>query len=75
MKKSDFLKELEDIFALQEGTINENSTLRELDVDSTGMLGLVTFLTTDIGMDVDIDELRKAKTIQDIIALTKGKVQ
>jgi acyl carrier protein len=75
MKKSDFIKELEDIFALQEGTINENSTLRELDVDSTGMLGLVTFLTTDIGMDVDIDELRKAKTIQDIIALTKGKVQ
>jgi acyl carrier protein len=75
MKKSNFIKELEDIFALPEGTIKENSTLKELDVDSTGMLGLVTFLVTDLGMEVDIDELRKAKTIQDIIALANGKVQ
>jgi acyl carrier protein len=51
------------------------ATLKELDVDSTGMLGLVTFLVNDIGMEVDIDRLRNAKTIQDIITLTNGKVQ
>jgi acyl carrier protein len=75
MKKSDFIKELEDIFALQEGTINENSTLKELDVDSTGMLGLIMFLTKDIGIKVDIDILENVKTIQDIIVLTDGKIQ
>ncbi|MDR2642519.1 MAG: phosphopantetheine-binding protein [Planctomycetaceae bacterium] len=74
MKKSDFIKELEDIFTLQEGTINESSTLRELDVDSIGMLLLVTFFVNNIGIEVDIDELRKAQTIQDIITLTNGKV-
>jgi acyl carrier protein len=75
MKKSDFLKELENIFALQEGTINENSTLKELDVDSTGILGLIMFLTKDIGIKVDIDILENVKTIQDIIVLTDGKIQ
>ncbi|MDR2438630.1 MAG: acyl carrier protein [Planctomycetaceae bacterium] len=75
MKKSDFIKELEDIFALPEGTINENSTLKELDVDSTGILGLIMFLTKDIGIKVDIDILENVKTIQDIIDLTDGKIQ
>jgi acyl carrier protein len=75
MEKSKFLSELELLFDEKKGSLKEDRELKYIaKLDSMGMLDLVTFLVNDIGMDVDIDELRKAKTIHDIIVMTDGKV-
>jgi acyl carrier protein len=75
MKKSEFLRELELLFSEKKGTLKEDRELKYIaNLDSMGMLSLVTFLTADVGMEVDIDALRKAKTIQDIIDMTDGRV-
>jgi acyl carrier protein len=75
MTKSEFLSELELLFDEKKGSLKEDRELKYIaKLDSMGMLDLVTFLTNDIGMEVDIDELRRAKTIQDIIVMTNGRV-
>jgi acyl carrier protein len=74
MKKSDFIKELEEVFSLPEGSLKESDTLKELDVDSTGMLGLILLLTSKLGMKVDIEAFDTIKTVHDIIIMTDGRV-
>jgi acyl carrier protein len=75
MKISEFLRELELLFSEKKGSLKEDRELKYIaNLDSVGMLGLVTFLSNDIGMEVDIDALRNAKTIQDIIVMTDGRV-
>ncbi len=75
MKKEDFIKELEEIFIVEHGTLRENSKLKDIDIDSTSMLGLVAYLAGELELEVDTDQLRKAETVRDLIALTDGKVQ
>jgi acyl carrier protein len=75
MTKSEFLRELELLFDEKKGSLREDRELKYIaKLDSMGMLDLLAFLTKDVGMKVDLDVLYKAKTIQDIIVMTDGKV-
>ncbi len=74
MKKDVFLRELEEIFLIDSGTIQESDTLKNLDVDSTAMLNLVAFLAGELEMEVDIDAIQRIVTVHDIVLLANDKL-
>ena len=76
MKKEKFLEEL----AM---ALNELPTMVKPEVqleslsgwDSTGILGVMAMLDGSVGIQVDVDRLREAKTVQDLMNLAAGKLE
>ena len=72
--KNEFLRELEKVFLLNPGTINESDTLDDFGVDSTGMLELIVLLATKVGVKVDVDAILAIQTVGDIILMVDDKL-
>ena len=74
MTKNEFLRELEEVFLLNSGTIKESDTLDDLGVDSTGMLELIALLATKLEVKIDIDTVLKIRTVEDVVHMVGDKL-
>jgi len=74
MKKSDFLDELMEIMQRDEA-LDSSDELDSLgEWDSMTVLGVISMFDLEFGITLTIDQLKAAKTIQDLIDLSNANV-
>ncbi len=74
MKKSDFLDELMEIMQRDE-PLDPSDELDSLgEWDSMTVLGVISMFDLEFGITLTIDQLKAAKTIQDLIHLSNDNV-
>ncbi len=75
MNKAAFLEEVALILEEDPSEVEEGTELITLaGWDSTGLLGLIAFLSGEVEVQVDVDNLRACKTIGDIVLLAESKL-
>lgn len=75
MNRAEFLEEVALILEEDPGEVDENTELITVaGWDSTGLLGLIAFLSGEVEVDVDVDQIRACKTIGDIVSLAEAKL-
>lgn len=74
MNKSQFLATLQDMLQCDEA-LQEDTVLAEREEwDSLAIMVLVTFFDKNLGQHIAYDDIRKCRTIADLIALSKGAI-
>lgn len=74
MNKSQFLATLQDMLQCDEA-LQEDTVLAEREEwDSLAIMVLVTFFDKNLGLRIAYDDIRKCRTIADLIALSKGAI-
>jgi acyl carrier protein len=59
---------LEDIFEMEEGSLNENMALSELECwDSMAAISLIVLMDEEFGKKLTGDQIKAFKTVQDIL--------
>jgi acyl carrier protein len=75
MTHDEFITELEFIFNVAEGTLRPETELHTIKTwDSIGMLDVMT-LMKEINAAINIDLLRKSRTINDLIELVASNLK
>jgi len=71
MTKDEFINELGRIFdVFDDEKLTEETPLKSLaNFDSVGMLNLIALFSEDLGIDVNVDVLRKARTVRELMEL------
>jgi acyl carrier protein len=75
MNRSEFLKSLAELLQEDPATVTPETPMESIAAwDSMGMLTVIAFFDRDIGVQVDVDLLRKCGTLGDVMALAGGKI-
>ncbi|MCP4109595.1 MAG: acyl carrier protein [Desulfobacteraceae bacterium] len=68
MTKEEFITELEEIFQLDEGTLDVSQKLEDMEEwDSMAALALIGLFDSMLSKELPADEITKFETIEDII--------
>ncbi len=68
MTREEFITELEEIFQLDEGTLNLSQKLEDMEEwDSMAALALIGLFDSMLSKELPADEITKFETIEDII--------
>lgn len=75
MTKDEFLQEIADALNEDAADLRPDTEVESLDGwDSTGLLGLIATLDGSLDIQVDVDQLRECRTIQDLVGLAAEKL-
>ena len=70
MEQKEKMEKLEEMMDLEEGTLNSEMSLSDLEEwDSIAHLSLIILLDDDYGKKISGNEIRALKTVQDILTL------
>ena len=70
MKKEELIAELEKIVEIDSGSMNENDSLEKyLGWDSLAVLSFMAMVDSKFQCQLDIGEIDKCKTVNDLLAL------
>lgn len=75
MTRQDFLLLLDELLELDPGTLNGSEVLADLEMwDSLAVISFIAMVDEKLGLIVAGDQLTRAKTIDDLMALVAEKV-
>ena len=75
MKKNNFLRNLEKIFELKKNSVNEKTTLKNVQFDSLKVLELMAFNDSNFsGLKIPPNKLSKCKDFAELIKLYGNKL-
>lgn len=69
MNKADFITLVEEVLEVDEGTVELDSSLEELDWDSLCNITFIAEIDSKLGKSISADDLVSAKTVSDLYAL------
>lgn len=70
MTQQEFITELEDILSLDEGELNADSNLKEIeDWDSLAIISIIALVDKKIGKKIDIASMKECATVNDLITV------
>lgn len=70
LTKQQFMRELEDILEMDEGSLTENYRLMASEeLDSISLLSIIALFDDKIGMILSLDSLKKIETVNDLLEL------
>jgi acyl carrier protein len=76
MTKEQLINEIADLLVANKTTFNEATQLDAFPAwDSMSKMNLLTLLSTECDLDVPFDFLAKVKTVGEIVALAKDKLE
>lgn len=78
MKKSEFLKQLEEqvIMPDEDGTIQPETLLNDIEEwDSLAVVAFLAFSDRELGLHVNPEQVKRCETIQDIMNLVSSKLE
>jgi acyl carrier protein len=71
MTKQDLITEIQDILQVDEGNLNEATTLASLeDWDSLAFISIIALFDKKLSKKVPLDELKQCQSVGDIITLS-----
>lgn len=74
MQREEFLAEIKEIMQRNEA-ITGNESLAEIEEwDSMTVLGVMSFFDMEFGIDLNADQMKALKTMQELIALAGNKI-
>jgi acyl carrier protein len=75
MKRSEFLRALESQLEVPDGSLNEHQSLSEIEAwDSLAAVLFIAVADEKVGVIVSGDQIAKAKTVADLLALVGDKL-
>jgi acyl carrier protein len=70
MTREEFIQELACILDEDAATMQADTPLKDVaGWNSTGALGYIAFVDGELGVEVDVDQLRKCRTVGDLAVL------
>jgi len=76
VNKTEFIEELEIILDLEEGALEAQPEYGGSEAwDSISMLGIIALLDGELGVSVNVAELRACKEIEDLFAIIGDKLE
>ena len=75
MTITDFLNELNEIMQRDESLNNSDRLDNIEEFDSMSVLALMSLFDTEFEIDLTVDQVKEAETIQDLIKLANGNIR